>query len=303
MHRVAARTPCAAVPLRFQIGARTLLSVSRRLVRVPLSLDEALCGKAPTLPPLPADAHGYLVTSLPVDARLTAPGLRAWERQRYTRYFTALTPGFDAWEAQLSAKTRATLRRKERRFADAGGGPIDVHVARTPAEIARFFEDARAVSAISYQERLLDAGLPARAEPMLALAAGDAVRGFLLYLAGRPVSYLYLPAEGDTLRYARLGYDPAVAALSPGTVLQLAALRMLMAEARFARLDFTEGEGQHKRLFASDGIACRDVMLLRRTIGNWGVSSGLQAFDAAVAQAKRAAAHPRLAGWAARVRR
>lgn len=297
----------APVPLRFQIGARTLFAIRRRLVRVPFSLDDALAGARPTLPPLDVAAHGYLVTSLPeaACARLVAaaPALRPWVRQRYTRRFADLTLGFDAWLARLSAKSRGTLLRKERRFAEAGGGAIDLRMARTPDEIACFFNDARRISAMSYQERLLAAGLPEDRERLLTQARADAVRGFILYLDGRPVSYIYLPAQGDTLLYSHLGFDPAAAALSPGGVLQLGAMRLLMAERRFARLDFTEGEGQHKRLFATDGVDCVDLLLLRPGIANWATAAGLRAFDAGVARARHAAAHPRLASIGKLVRR
>jgi len=52
------------LPLKFQIGARTLGAIRRDLVRVPLSLDDALDGDLPDLPPLDPVADGYLVTSL-----------------------------------------------------------------------------------------------------------------------------------------------------------------------------------------------------------------------------------------------
>jgi hypothetical protein len=74
------------------------------------------------------------------------------------------------------------------------------------------------VSALTYQERLLDAGLPAGPEAlerMRALARRDQMRGWLLFVDARPISYLYAPAEGDTLIYAFLGYDPEFAELSP----------------------------------------------------------------------------------------
>ena len=46
-----------AIPssLAFQIGARTLFKIRRRLVRVALSLDEVLAGRVPALPPLALD--------------------------------------------------------------------------------------------------------------------------------------------------------------------------------------------------------------------------------------------------------
>ena len=112
------------------------------------------------------------------------------------------------------------------------------------------------------------------------------MRCFLLFLAGEPVAYLALPVRGQTLVYAHLGYDPAHAALSPGTVLQMEALRMLFAEERFRYFDFTEGEGAHKALFGTDSVACRSFILLRSTLANRLLLAARNGFDAAVAWAK-----------------
>src|SRR5437870_1566370 len=108
-------TAAAPYPLRFQIGARTLLTARRRLVRAALTLDEVLSGRVPALPPLDAAAHGYVINSLP-EALLPAvalrtEGLRPFVRQRYTRYHADLTTGFDAYLARFSSKSRATLLR------------------------------------------------------------------------------------------------------------------------------------------------------------------------------------------------
>jgi CelD/BcsL family acetyltransferase involved in cellulose biosynthesis len=286
-------TAAVPYPLRFQIGARTVLTAQRRLVRVALSLEDALAEAPPALPPLDARAHGYVVNSLPetlmpaVIAR--ANGLRPFVRQSYVRRYADLSAGYDAYLAGFSAKSRSTLLRKSRKFAERSGGVLDVRAFCTPDEVARFHGLARQVSSKSYQERLLDAGLPdgdAEIARMMALAAAGAVRAFLLFLEGEPVSYLYLPARGDTLIYAYLGFDPALADPSPGTVLQLAAMRLLMDEGRFSRLDFTEGEGQHKRLFATGGVPCVDLLLLRPSLGNLGWVRALAGFDRAVAAGK-----------------
>jgi CelD/BcsL family acetyltransferase involved in cellulose biosynthesis len=122
---------------------------------------------------------------------------------------------------------------------------------------------------------------------MKALASRDGVRAWLLFLGGKPISYLYAPAEGETLVYAYLGYDPEFAELSPGTVLQMEALREAMGEGRFKLFDFTEGEGQHKRQFASGEIECLDLLLVRRGLGNLAVGHALGAFDGGIAIAKR----------------
>lgn len=292
----------SAVALPFQLGARTLATVTRDLVLLRLSLDEVLAGTPPRLPDL--DGDGYLITSLPAAAlpALQTGGLTAKVRQRYVRHYTDLGIGHESWLASLSASARSTLRRKTKKAAAHG---MAVRAYRTPAEFATFYPLARAISARTYQERLLDAGLPVDApsvEYLQAAAAADKLRAWLLLIGGEPVAYLCGTAQGSALRYDHVGHDPALAHLSPGTLLQAAAIEALFAD-RFALFDFLEGDGQHKRLFASAGVACVDLLLLRPTLANRAAAGALTAFDGAAALAKRAGGHPALAGLAARVRR
>ena len=270
-----------ATALKFQVGARTLLSVPRRLRRVALSLDDALAGRAPVLPPLRAGEHGFLVTSLPEGIRVDTDDLLRHERQRYRRYWIDLSAGEAAWRAGLSANARAQIKRKAKKL-----GPYTVERFRTPDEIAAFHPVARDVSARTYQERLLGSGLPADPADLLRLAAADRVRAWLLRLADEPVAFLCCTADGDTLRYDHVGHDPAHAHLSPGAVLQADALADLFAD-RFARFDFTEGEGQHKRQLATGDVACVDLLLLRPTVANRAAVAALSGWDAAVEGVKR----------------
>lgn len=282
-----------ALPLR--VGARTLLTVRRRLVRRRVGLEDALGGSIPPLPALAPDEHGYYLTALPAPIATQLAdgrsGLVAFVRQRYRRSFARLDLDFDTYLAGFSAKSRSTCRRKLKRLAERSGGALDVRTYASEDELAAFHAMARAVSALTYQERLLDAGLPDGPEAMAEmrrLARAGRARGWLLFVDDRPVAYLYAPAEGAALLYAYLGYDPAFAEFSPGTVLQLEAMRLLMAEGRFRLFDFTEGEGQHKRLFATGGIDCVDLLLLRPTLSNRAIGHALGLFDNLVAVAKRA---------------
>ena len=290
------------VALKFQIGARTVAAVRRRLVRVALSLDEVLAEQVPVLPE--TDGDGYLITSLPASlaAAVERGGRVAMVRQRYTRFYTDLGIGHAAWLAGLSGSARSTLKRKTRKIEAAG---LEIHAYRTAADFAAFYPLARAVSATTYQERLLDAGLPedpAAVAHLSALAAADGLRAWLLLIGGVPAAYLCCTAQGSALRYDHVGHDPAWGELSPGTVLHAAAMRDLFDD-RFARFDFTEGEGQHKRQFATDSVPCVDLLLLRPTLANRATLIALAAFDGAMAHAKRAARHPRVAALAKRVRR
>ncbi len=299
-----------AVALPMIVGARTVFRLRRKLVRVPLPLGLVLTGEPPALPPLPGDADGYLINSLPAAllARLARerPELKPFVRQRYRRSYASLEGGFDAYLAGFSAKSRSTLRRKVRRFAERDGGRLDLRAYRSDGEVEEFYRLARTVSAKTYQERLLGAGLPegeGALAAMRSLAGRDLMRGWVLFLGGQPVSYLYAPAENDTLIYSHLGYDPAFAELSPGAVLQFEAMRQLMAEGRFALFDFTEGEGQHKLQFGTGAVDCLDLLLLRRRLRNAFTGHALNGFDTAVAVAKKVARRLGLERLARRIRR
>ena len=300
----------AAVALPLRVGARTLASVKRRLVRIRIGLDEGRRGEPPQLAPLPEGADGYLINALPADL-LTAvqaqqPRLRTFIRQRYERSYASLEGSFDDYLAGFSGKSRSTLKRKVRKLADVSGGTLDLRSYRSPDEVEEFYRYARAVSAKTYQEKLLDAGLPEGEEAlagMRELAGRDAMRGWVLFLAGQPISYLYAPAEGSTLIYAYLGYDPEHSAISPGTVLQLEAMRELMEEGRFTLFDFTEGEGQHKRQFGTGTLDCVDLLLVRPTLGNLATAHLLNGFDGGIEIAKKLVTKAGLEGLARRLRR
>ncbi|MES2339091.1 MAG: GNAT family N-acetyltransferase [Pseudomonadota bacterium] len=295
----------APLPLKFQVGARTLLSVHRTLHRTPLSLADALDRRLPALPLLGPGVDGYALTSLPADLephlRAAAPGMIAFVRQRYTRYFTDLGIGADAWWSGLSGNTRSGLKRKAKK-----AGALTVHRYRTPDELAAFHRVARGIAATTYQERLLGAGLPDTPEfvaRMLGDAAADSVRAWTLDLGGVPAAYLYCPVRGSDVIYEYVGHDPAFGDLSVGTLLHVEAMRDLLDEGRFARFDFTEGEGQHKRTLSTGGVACVDLLLLKPTLANRAAVAGLAGFDRAVALAKAAVARAGAGDWVRRVRR
>lgn len=303
-------TSAETLPLRFQIGARTLAAIPRQLQRVSLSLDQVLDGGVPVLPPLEGQAHGYAITSLP-EASLAAllvvgGGMIAYVRQRYTRHYADLTGGFEAYAAGLSGNTRSGLKRKAKRVMAASGGVLVVRRYRTPDELSEFHAVARGISQRTYQERLLGGGLPEDAafvQCMYGLAAAGSVRAWLLYVGGEPVAYLYCPIEAGTVRYDHVGHDPEYNDLSPGGVLMLEAMRDLHAEPGLLRFDFTEGDGQHKRSFATDGVECVDLLLLRPTLTNRASVAALHAFDRGAAYGKRAVARFGLESLAKKLRR
>lgn len=201
--------------------------------------------------------------SLPV---LTArDGMLRYVVAHYTRYHIDLSGDFDRYLAKFSAKTRNTLRRKVRRFLEIGEG-CEMRAYKHPDEMEEFHRQARDVSALTYQERLLDAGIPG--EPgflaqLVALAKADSVRAYVLFLRGKAIAYLCCPAVDGVLLYSYLGYDPQHAEVSPGSVLQYLVLESLFREKRFRAFDFTEGQGEHKRFFGTHETPCADICYFR----------------------------------------
>ena len=233
------------IPLKFQVGARTIAKVDRMLTRVALSLDDAIEGAAPVLPPLAGD--GYLITSLPEPRleQLTRDGLIGFVRQRYTRYWTDLAAGYDQWFAGLSGNARSMVKRKTKRLVQSSGGALDVREYHGANALAEFYPLARALSAKTYQERLLGSGLPtdaASVQHLYALAAVDRVRAWLLFIEGAPIAYLCCTADGETLIYNHVGHDPSQNELSPGTVLQAEAMKAPVRRS-FRALRFYRGRG------------------------------------------------------------
>jgi hypothetical protein len=187
------------------------------------------------------------------------------------RYYLDLTGSFDEYLSRFRGKTRSTLRRKVKKYEQHTGGQTTFRVYRTVDELLEFHKLARRVSSKTYQENMLESGLPddeCFIKNMKALANEDRARGFLLFNGDRPVSYLYVSSVGEILIYQYLGYDPEYIKLSAGTVLHWHAIEYLFSERKYRILDFTEGEGAQKKQFSTGSILCTDRLYLRRKLSN-----------------------------------
>jgi Acetyltransferase (GNAT) domain len=231
-------------------------------------------------PPLPKSdidlngARGFAIYSLPISADLPTRSKLGkhlvYVERKYPRYLTDLSGTFDDYQAKFSAKTKSTLKRKIKKFETHCAG---LHWRRfvREEEMDTFYQHARVVSTKTYQEKLLENGLPSSADfqaTMRAQARSDGLRAFVLYHSDKPVAYLYCPAENGSLLYNYLGYDPEYISLSPGTVLQWLALESIFSEKKFRFFDFTEGEGEHKKLFGTTFQNCATVLFLKDTAFN-----------------------------------
>lgn len=266
------------VAFRFQLSDWTLFSATLPMqVRVE-GLASAGAPVEQLDPPAAiagARCQGYSIRNQPIVRELPVFSVTGnylcYVPLQYPHCYIDLTWSFDQYVGKFSSKSRSTIQRKIRKFKEYCGGELRWNTYSAPEELPAFFELARSVSRLTYQERLLDAGLPdteAFASKSAELAAQGRLRAYLLFDGARPVSYLYCPEEDGALIYAYLGYDPEYQGLSVGTILQWLALEQIFAEGKFRYFDFTEGLSSHKQLFATHQRLCANVFFVRRTLAN-----------------------------------
>jgi len=269
---------CRNYALQYQLSYwtvfRTTIPLQMSSVRVAERTTPAR-QPGPPAEPLAAGSQGFLVRALPVAEPLSPIGVSGnylrYVQIQYRHCIIDFRSTFEDYQKKFSSKTRSTINRKVRKYAEHAGGALSWRTYRTVDELREFLPLAREVSKKTYQEKLLDAGIPESewfVREMESLAAQDQVRAYILFDRERPVSYLYCPVEDGTLIYAYLGYDPDYMKLSVGTVLQWLAVEQMFGEGRFRYFDFTEGESDHKRLFATHEMLCANVLFLRNTLKN-----------------------------------
>lgn len=258
------------VQLRFLLGELRLGALQLRGWVLSHGLHPA---NGLTVPDLPPSVDVALIRSHPLSRPVPEyqghPAAFRYIPERYKRCYVDLRQTMPEYLRKFSSKSRYTLLKKVKRFAALSGGKSVMREFRRPGEMTEFHAQARQISAKTYQERLLLAGIPddpTFVAEMSSLAEGDAVRAYTLFLHDRPIAYMYCAAmeEGDLI-YRFVGHDPEYSQASPGVVLQYLALERLFVEQRFARLDFGEGTGMHKEFFSTGSQACANVYYFRDT--------------------------------------
>lgn len=216
-------------------------------------------------------ADAVYVESCPVDEPLPmiskAGDCYRYVANHYNHYFVRIEGTFDDYLASFNSRTRATLRRKVRRFKELSPDSEYFKVYRSPEEMDEFIRHSRVVAEKSFQERLFGEGIPDTREfrdSLIEKARQGRVEGYVLFCGDRPVSYIHGPISyGSIILYDYVGYDPDFKAWSPGTVIQYLAIEHLFEEGRIKLYDLCTGEGQHKRIYANDHQLCADIYYFR----------------------------------------
>jgi len=265
------------IPLKYYLGEIELFDASLKLSVLKTNLHSIflLKDREVDLKPSVSGETELLLRSFPVAILQEEKNKREtfffYCADDYKRYYTKTIGSFDDYLSNnFSSKSRSTFRRKVKKYLK--GQPDDCFkVYKTEDEIVDFHRLARDISSKTYQERLLDCGLPESTdflESAKKLARADQVRGYLLFRDGDPVSYVYSPVVERVATYQYVGFDPSLSKLSPGAVLQWFILMSVFDEENIDYFDYTEGEGGHKSLFSDGYVECADVYVLKKTLRN-----------------------------------
>ena len=195
-------------------------------------------------------------------------GVIRYVPKHYPNYYTKMDGTFDDYlKQQFGGKERSSLRRKVKRFGKATG-ELKWKEYRTLEEFDEFHRSARELSEKTYQEQLLDVGLPEKSDPAFMrevrdTAAKDMMRGYILFDKDKPVAYLWCPVIEGVMYYDYCGYDPEYFKLSPGTVLLFLVQQKAFEDKAIRIFDFTPGEGEYKAKNATDRQECAEVFFFR----------------------------------------
>lgn len=190
----------------------------------------------------------------------------------FEHQYIRLPPTYEEYLKQMGSRSRQSVLYSERKLLRESEDQVSCVCFQDCASIERFIQDATAISRKTYQWNLLDLGLQnteGLRQRLLYAADHALLRSYILYCRDTPVSFMLGYQYLDCYYYIDVGYDPAFANLSVGSVLQLMVLKDLYARgAPPALFDFSTGYGAHKARFGNFARSEVNLLLLPRTLEN-----------------------------------
>lgn len=260
-------------PLVFSFGLYQLAKANFDLTIVDLG-QTAISGEDIDLRSLPYERALFLKSAperLALDSANIVKSMLVYRFYHYDRSWVATEGSFESYLGSFSKTSRKGVMRRTKKLTDLSGGRLDIRRYDRPDLMEAFYADARAVSAKTFQERLMDDGLPANEpffETMMRMALNSQCYGTILYLEDLPISYLYCERRSPGWMAAYGGFDPAHACLSPGTVHLLSVLEESFNDQDTAFFDFGPGQSDYKQFFSTHDVPCSDILVLDKTWKN-----------------------------------
>lgn len=172
----------------------------------------------------------------------------------------------DHFTDRLSSKRWYENRRLIRKMKEEIG-EVEVVAVREPTQVESFIADARAISAASWQSRVLGERLHDRfAHAQRGLAEHGMLRTFLLRAGSHPVAFMTGVSYQGVHFLDETAYDPSYRRYSPGMYVAIRAIEAtLRREDAWRYADLMYGDGDYKAVFSTSSHPVVDPYLLRAT--------------------------------------
>jgi hypothetical protein len=174
----------------------------------------------------------------------------------YLHRVARIPESFDAYLAQLGARSRADLRTNRRRFISGAGKTYRTRCFHAHGDVAGFVADACAISRKTYQYRLLAAGLrdPEGLERCYGMTAGLGwFRSYVLYVDDAPIAFQVGHVYSGCYFAQEIGYDPEWAPHHVGIFLHTEIIADLASlGGTVTGFDFGNGDNLHKQRLSTD---------------------------------------------------
>jgi hypothetical protein len=277
----------AYVPFRYRSDGLLFRFANIRLGRMPYRIvelfgpgviahndglvDEALS----QLEALPWPYHAVAVSETPTESPLwraiaagRAGSFRTIERERTVHHVVDLPRSFEAYMDRFSAKTRNTWKRKARKL-EAEGGPLSLRVYREPDQVEDLLTTVDPLCRLTYHYHLLGRDLSTGnhqlTRNLTRWAQRGWLRGYVLFAGDRALAYVIGCVVRRRFSYDLPGYDPRLAAHSPGIILLLRLIEDLIQGDAADLLDFGGGHADYKKLLATRSYDEASALLIRPT--------------------------------------
>ena len=180
------------------------------------------------------------------------------------------TRSWDQFEAQLSRKHRKEMRRKIRRFEDAGAVSVDRHLLSSGAD--PLFQTMVEVSAASWKAGAgRDLSHYGENREFLAhcvdhLGPSGRAELWIARQSGRAIAYELHLRDGDATYPIQADFDERARALSPGSVVEWHALRHAFATGTIERYDSCAADYWYLRRMTPRQRESHTIWLLDRSV-------------------------------------
>lgn len=183
----------------------------------------------------------------------TVPGflMRDFVTDEYVHRSMRLPDQAEKVYQALSPKVRKNLRWQKNRLLNEFHGQVEMTSFDATSDLDRLFRDVEEVARNTYQRKM---GVGFRDTPetreRLTLAARlGRLRGFVLYIVGRPTSFWLGTLYRGVFHSDSMGYDASYAKFSPGMFLIMAAIETFCERRngnQIGGIDFGLGDAQYK---------------------------------------------------------